>query len=211
MTTQATTTAATAHAIVGTQSAACTPDASATTAIEIAATPTPTGCAICRMPIARPRRSGGNQPTTTRPLAALVLAAAAPARNRVRTSSTRPPDSALATPATVVALSPVSSTNRSPRRSVTAPHATSDTITPMVGAAATRPAWARVIPSWSCSAGIRNAGPCIITAAEAWASVLAPSIHQRRAAPTSGARGDGLGHGPSQRPGDRRTAPRLVG
>ena len=43
-----------------------------------AATATPSGCEICLMPIARPRRERGNQPITTRPDAALVLAAAAP-------------------------------------------------------------------------------------------------------------------------------------
>ncbi len=120
--------------------AAWTPHLSATTAIEIAATPTPTGCAICRMPIARPRRSGANQPTTTRPLAELVAAAEAPAKNRVMASIVVPPLSAAASPKTTVALSPVSSTNRSPRRSVTAPQATSVSITPIVGQAATRPA-----------------------------------------------------------------------
>ena len=43
-----------------------------------AATATPSGWHICRMPIASPRRSFGNQPITTRPLAALGLAAAIP-------------------------------------------------------------------------------------------------------------------------------------
>ena len=47
-----------------------------------AAIATPSGCHICRMPIANPRRSGGNQPITTRPLAALVEAAAIPVRTR---------------------------------------------------------------------------------------------------------------------------------
>ena len=35
---------------------------------------------------------------------------------------------------------------------------------------------------------MRNAGPCTITAADAWASVLAASIAQRRRTPTSAAR-----------------------
>src|SRR5690349_23456450 len=39
--------------------------------------------------------------------------------------------------------------------------------------------------SFACSDGMRNAGPWIITAAAAWARVLAASIAQRRAAPTS--------------------------
>ena len=95
------------------------PVVSATTAMLTAAIPTPTGWAICRMPIASPRRSGGNQPTTTRPLAALVLAALAPARKSVAASRSMPPTSAAAAPATVVATRPASSANRSPRRSET--------------------------------------------------------------------------------------------
>src|SRR4051794_18667546 len=195
--------------MVGTQMAACTPAPSATTAIEMAATPTPTGCAICRTPIASPRRSGGNQPTTTRPPAAFVLAAAAPARNSVTTSSAVPPERAAASPAAVVAASPVRRGKRSPRRSATAPHATSVSITPSVGDAATRPASARVRPL-ACSAGMRNAGPCTITAVAAWASVLAASIAQRRAAPTACAGPSVWVTRPSQLSRARRTAPRLV-
>jgi hypothetical protein len=43
-----------------------------------AAVATPSGWDIWRMPIASPRRCTGNQPITTRPLAAFVLADAAP-------------------------------------------------------------------------------------------------------------------------------------
>ena len=63
------------------------------------------------------------------------------------------------------------------------PQATRASTTPSVGAAATSPAWGRLSPSWSRSEGIRNAGPWIVTAAAAWASVEAPSIAQRRVRP----------------------------
>ena len=103
-------------------------------------------------------------------------------------SSTTEPDIAASDPRTAAPTRPASSTSRSPRRSVTIPHGTSASITPAIGAAATRPAWARVSPSRSCSTGIRNAGPCTITAVDAWATVLAASIAQRRRTPTSAAR-----------------------
>ncbi len=43
------------------------------------ATATPMGWAVCRHPIATPRRSAGNHPSTTRPLAAFAEAPDAPA------------------------------------------------------------------------------------------------------------------------------------
>ena len=139
-TTSATATPATARSTVGSQIAAETPNRSATTAMPIAAIPTPTGCAIWRTPMASPRRCGGNQPTTTRPLAALVHAEAAPANPSATASSGTLCVSAPAAPASVAPVSPVSSAKRSPRRSTTSPHSTSVSITPMVGAAATSPA-----------------------------------------------------------------------
>ena len=187
-TTSATKSAASPQAATGTHTAAYGPCRSATTAMVAAATPTPTGWAICRMPIARPRRPAGNQPTTTRPLATLLLAAARPASPSPSASSTTEPDIAASDPRTAAPTRPASSTSRSPRRSVTTPHGTSASITPAIGAAATRPAWARVSPSRSCSTGIRNAGPCTITAVDAWATVLAASIAHRRRTPTSAAR-----------------------
>jgi hypothetical protein len=42
----------------------------------------PNGCAVWRIPIARPRCRGGNQAATSRPPAVLQLAAAIPPRNR---------------------------------------------------------------------------------------------------------------------------------
>ena len=61
--------------------------------------------------MARPRRCGGNQPTTTRPLAELVLAAAATGQEQGQREERgcRPPRAASA-PAAVVATRPVTST-----------------------------------------------------------------------------------------------------
>src|SRR4051794_1560692 len=184
MTTPATRAAATAQAPPATHPATYGPDRSATTAIVAAATPTPAGWAIWRMPMANPRRPAGNQPTTTRPLATLLLAAARPARPSAAASVTGDPDSDATPPKNAAPTSPSSSTSRSPRRSVTNPHGISATHTPAIGAAATSPASARLSPR-ACRLGIRNAGPCTITALAAWAAVLAPSIAQRRRTPIS--------------------------
>ncbi|OBG73676.1 hypothetical protein A5714_19010 [Mycobacterium sp. E2462] len=48
----------------------------------------PSGWAVWRIPIARPRRSGGNHADTSRPPAVLQLAAAMPPRNRYTAIST---------------------------------------------------------------------------------------------------------------------------
>ena len=114
------------------------------------------------------RRRPGRWPT-------LVLAAAAPARNSVeREQRGAAPARAASRPGERwCATRPVTSTKRSPRRSVDrAPrdqgeHDADGRVRP-------RPARPRPgSPSRSCSTGIRNAGPCTITAAAAWASVLA--------------------------------------
>src|SRR3546814_13245056 len=75
-------------------------------------------------------------------------------------------------------------TNRPPRRATAAPQTTRVSITARVGAAATVPASARLRPRRSWRTGMRKAGPWIVTAAAAWASVLAASIVQRRALET---------------------------
>src|SRR6516165_768067 len=79
---RAVTTAATRHAAAGNNRAVDTPEDSANLGITKAPKPTPRGCAVCRIPITSPRCSGGNQPTTNRPLAELELAAAMPPSNR---------------------------------------------------------------------------------------------------------------------------------
>ena len=76
------TTADTAHTTAGNNSATETPWLSASRGITKAPNPTPSGWAVCRMPITRPRCSGGNHPTTNRPLAELLLAAAIPPSSR---------------------------------------------------------------------------------------------------------------------------------
>ena len=78
------TTAETAHTTAGNNSAAETPWLSARRGITNAPNPTPNGWAVCRMPITSPRCCGGNQPTTSRPLAELLLAAAIPPEQQKR-------------------------------------------------------------------------------------------------------------------------------
>ena len=73
----------------GTTNAQLTPNASATGGKTSAANATPSGCAVCRAPIAVPRSCAANQPSTTRPLAALTDAPPAPAStSRMNRTST---------------------------------------------------------------------------------------------------------------------------
>ena len=74
----------------------------------------PSGSDICRMPMARPRRSGGNHPTTTRPLAAFAEAAAVPPSSRKTAVAVSDPARAAPTPAAAVVAMPAASTLRSP-------------------------------------------------------------------------------------------------
>ena len=73
--------AARVHISAGNISPACGPR-SASSGMISAPDAIPSGCAVCRMPIARPRCCGGNSADTSRPPAALQLAAAMPPRNR---------------------------------------------------------------------------------------------------------------------------------
>ena len=179
------------------------PNRSAVTAIVAAAMPMPSGVEVCRIPMASPRRCGGNHPITTRPLAALVLVEAAPARKRARPRRTGPPALAAATPRTAVATSPASRVSRSPRRSQSRPHATRVQAPPATGAAATRPASARLRSSRSTSDGIRKAGPVFMTADAAWAQG-AGSEHRPATRRTDLGRSPHL-HPPSPAPRGRRT------
>jgi hypothetical protein len=74
-----TSTATTKHNPAGKSNAARNPHLAASGGSASAATITPSGCAVCRAPIARPRRSAVNHPMTIRPLAAFTDAPAAPA------------------------------------------------------------------------------------------------------------------------------------
>ena len=119
-----------------------------------AATATPSGCALCRMPMASPRWPAGNQPRMSRPLAAYTDAPAAPARARHRPSAPSPCTMLPASRITPASARPVPSTSRSPQRSAAAPQATSVSSSPAVGQATSRPACSRDSPS-ARKAGIR--------------------------------------------------------
>ena len=69
------------------------------------------------MPITRPRCSGGNHPTTNRPLAELLLAAAMPPSNKKAPTATSECIDAAANAAAAVSAEPTASTIRSPTRS----------------------------------------------------------------------------------------------
>src|SRR6218665_2373961 len=105
-----------------------------------AATATPSGTDICLIPIANPRRFRGNQPTTTRPLAAFADAAAAPVNTSTHPSGSRSTVLAETSAKTAASARPIDMTQRSPHRSAAAPHATSVRTIPNEGAAASRPA-----------------------------------------------------------------------
>ncbi|BBY07819.1 hypothetical protein MNVI_31370 [Mycobacterium noviomagense] len=92
---------------------------SASSGITAAPNAIPKGWAVCRTPIATPRRSGGNQPVTSRPVAELAPAAAMPPRNRKAPISTSEWVDAAAKAASAVSPEPNLSTMRSPARSTT--------------------------------------------------------------------------------------------
>ncbi len=113
-----------------------------------AASMVPSGWAVCRAPMARPRSAAPNQPRTSRPLAALTEAPPAPAQPS-RTPMPSVPDSRVAARRAPPAMaSPAVMTSRSPYRSARAPQATSVTITPISGAATSVLAAASDSPSW---------------------------------------------------------------
>ena len=181
------TTAAIAQTAAGNSSAARTPWVWASCGITSAPTLTPNGWAVCRIPIATPRCSGGNQPTTRAPLAALLPAAAIPPRNSNADIITSEPDCAAANAAKAVSAAPVASTSRSPRRSTAYPQAISVSTIPNAGIADTRPARARSTPGSERSVGIRKAAPLMNTLAHSVANKPTASIHQRRGVPVEGA------------------------
>ncbi|OBK49196.1 hypothetical protein A5655_02680 [Mycobacterium sp. 1081908.1] len=74
-------TVAAVHTSAGNISPACGPR-SASSGMISAPAAMPNGCAVCRIPIARPRCCGGNHADTSRPPAVLQLAAAMPPTNR---------------------------------------------------------------------------------------------------------------------------------
>lgn len=110
-------TADTAHTAAGNNSATemlRSPSSGSTKA----ANAIPNGCAVCRIPIARPRCCGGNHPVTRRPLAVLALAAAMPPPNRAIPSVSMDSGTAAAmSAAAAVSAKPAVSTIRSPTMS----------------------------------------------------------------------------------------------
>jgi hypothetical protein len=176
----------TAVAMSGSRKAAEMPCDWATAGTVSAAIVTPSGWQTWRMPMARPRRSFENQPTTTLPLAELVLADAAPPSSRNTPSSTYPCDSSAPTAARAVSASPPAITHFSPMRSVSAPQSTSVSTRPIVGMAASRPACARLSPRSVCSRGMRNAGVATKTVPKVCARTPRPSAVQARRARTMG-------------------------
>src|SRR5215218_1207272 len=175
------TTAETAHTTAGNNSAVEMPWLSANRGITNAPKPTPSGVAVWRIPMTNPRWSGGNQPTTNRPLAELLLAAAIPPRNRNTPTANNDSTEAAANAAAAMSTEPRVSTMRSPTRSTTYPHAMSVSTRPKLGIDDSRPASARSSPRSLCSIGMRNAAPLMNTLALVVAVSAMTSIDQRRA------------------------------
>ena len=115
---------------------------------------TPSGCALCRMPMASPRCRAGNQPRMSRPLAAYTDAPAAPASARQMPSGPSPWTALAASKMAPASASPAPSTSRSPHRSAAAPQATRVSSSPAVGQATRMLACSRDSPS-ARNAGIR--------------------------------------------------------
>jgi hypothetical protein len=128
------------------------------------------------MPIAVPRRSTGNQPTTTRPLAELVLPAPMPpSRNH---SASVVSDDEKAAPAAPVATSarPIAIDERSPMRSTTRPQTTRETVMPTNGAATMRPASRSDRSRSSRRKVMRKGAPLTRIVPATWPSIEMPSI-----------------------------------
>ena len=180
MTTAKTVTSAVREAAAGTHRAVPSPHRWAMLAMVIAPTATPKGWAICLIPMASPLRCAGNQPITTRPLAALVLAPKAPMANRDTPSAVGESANEAAVLAAAVPNTPIKSTRRSPHRSTSRPHGINMTSTPAMARAAMEAASVRLSPRSRFIAGIKKAGPLIATDELAWAQVLTPRMVQRR-------------------------------
>lgn len=148
-----------------------------------APSPTPNGVAVWRIPMARPRCSGGNQPTTTRPLAELLLAAAIPPRSRNAPTANSESTEAAPKANAAVSAEPTVSTIRSPTRSTSQPQAIRVSTSPKLGMAASSPAAARSTPCSLRSVGMRKAAPLMNTLAHVVAVSAITSIDHRRAVP----------------------------
>ena len=119
-----------------------------------AATATPSGWALCRMPIASPRCDAANQPRMSRPLAAYTEPPEAPAATRHTPSAASPRTCAASSSITPAPARPLVRTRRSPNRSAAAPQATRVSSSPTVGQATRMPACSSDRPC-ARSAGMR--------------------------------------------------------
>src|ERR1700761_4146790 len=139
--------------------AAASPADAASGGSAAAASMVPSGWAVCRAPMARPRSEAPNQPSTSRPLAALTEAPPAPAQP----SSTPRLTGLLALAAAIrqppAMTSPAVMTIRSPYRSAAAPQATRATMIPMSGVVASVLAPVSDRPSWWRRSGTRYGSP----------------------------------------------------
>ena len=116
---------------------------------------------------------------TARPLAALTLAPAAPARKRRTNSETNSVACAAPTSAAAQAPSPSASTSRSPRRSAKRPHGSSVNNEPSQNASRAKPTLTRLRSNSLRIAGASTGSPISTAANEVCAAVPAASTSQR--------------------------------
>ena len=116
---------------------------------------------------------------TARPLAALTLAPAAPARKISAISGQNPSAEPAATNAPAQKVSPVASTNRSPRRSASRPQGSSVSSVPIQRLSSTTPTCRRLSECSSRRAGASTGSPMITAENEVWAAVPAARTSQR--------------------------------
>ncbi len=101
--------------------ATSSPARSVATGSTAAARASPSGVAVCRMPMANPRRSAGNQVGTARPPAAFAPDIPTPTSANPATTA---PSSAASARHPAAPNPPMAMTSRSPRRSPAAPRGT---------------------------------------------------------------------------------------
>src|SRR5882757_4464287 len=179
VTSTATATAITPLHVAANSSAACRPCPYANGGSVNAAMATPSGWAVCRAPIARPRSSTANQPITTRPLAAFTEAPAAPARASSTHNTTAPCVTVVSAKKIAARASPVEITTRSPKRSAAAPQAISVSNSPAVGAATTTLAPTRLRCCSARKAGMSIGSPYRNKQVAAWARMPSPRTTHR--------------------------------
>ena len=181
MTTTKAATAETTAIARGTENAADRPYACASSGIVMAATAAPTGCDICRIPMASPRRCGGNHPTTSRPLAEFPEAVAAPASSRNTAMAANESVNRIAVSARAADTDPETRTSFSLVRSTSQPHAMSAEAMPTDGIATRTPACVSDIPITVFMWGSRKPTPTTNADPDAATNVATASTSQCRA------------------------------